>query len=336
MRPAEALVTTTIPTGFGSVRDLLPARAPRLGLGCGDLYAGTQEAASRRLLDTAFDDGVRWFDVARLYGNGQAEQVVGRALAGRRDQAVVVSKAGILPWSMQTGARLRRKALSTAHRLAPFARGLLPEPPAARERYGAFRPAEIRRSVETSLRALRTDYLDLLLLHECELPDVVAQETPSLLERLRAEGKIRAFGIATGFPQTQAILAAAPDRFAAAQFPSDLFSRNEHRLPAGWGGLVVTHSILKRGLARLRDQVMGDAALAAEWRARFGDPADSGAYAGPLLTEAVASHAGVVLFTTSKPERIASAVASARAADEPGAAEPFRDFLARAGLRAAA
>jgi hypothetical protein len=329
----EAQVTMS-ETSPGSVHDLLPAAAPRLGMGCGDLYAGAAETDSLRLLKTAYDAGVRWFDLARLYGNGQAEEVAGKAFQGLRDQVVIVSKAGIVPWSMQTGARLRRKALTTAGRLAPFARGLLPAPPEAKERYRAFAASELRKSVETSLRALRTDYLDMLLLHECELPDATSGETLSLLERLRAEGKIRAFGIATRFAQTEAILKEAPERFAAAQFPSDVFARHERRLPASWRGFPVTHSILKGGLARLREQVMADPALAADWRARFGAPEDVSAYAGLLLQDALASHPGVVLFTTSKPERIGPTVEAARRAD--AAAAEFHEFLTQAGLRAAA
>jgi aryl-alcohol dehydrogenase-like predicted oxidoreductase len=319
-----------------SVWDFLPAGAPRLGLGCGDLFGGTEEAASLRLLKTAYDCGIRWFDVARLYGNGSAEGVVGRAFQGVRDQVVIVSKAGIVPWNAQTVTRIRRKALTTARRLAPFARGVLPEPPPAKERYGAFGRAELQKSVETSLRALQTDHLDILLLHECELPDATRPETLSLLERLRADGKIRAFGIATRAPQTKAILAAEPARFAVAQFPTDVFSRNERGLPLAWRGLIVTHSIYKGGLGRLRAQVTADPMLAAAWRSRIGrDPAELDGYAEQLLKDALYSHAGMVLFTTSRPERIAPAVAAALEEDLIAPAD-FRDFLKQAGLRAAA
>jgi len=318
-----------------SARDILPRGAPRLGLGCGDLYAGEQEAASTRLLKTAFDCGVRYFDVARLYGNGQAEGVVGRAFQGMRDQVVIASKAGIVPWSMQTGARVRRKALAVA-RLAPFANGFLPEPPPAQERYGAFREAELIRSVEASLKALRTDYLDLLLLHECDAPDATRPKTLSLLERLRASGKVRAFGIATTFPKTQEILSAAPDRFAAAQFPSDLFSRNERELPPAWRGLVITHSIYKRGLGRLRERLADNPLLAAEWRRSLGRSADDAqTMAELLLKDALAAHDGLVLFTTSRPERIAPAVAASQSIDA-DELERFQGFLAQTGLRAAA
>jgi hypothetical protein len=237
---------------------------------------------------------------------------------------------------MQTGTRLRRKALSTARQLAPFAGALIPEPPAAVERHGAFSPEDLSRSVEASLKALRTDYLDMLLLHECDVHDATRPGTLSLLERLRTEGKVRAFGVATRFPETQAILAAAPERFAAAQFPSDVFSRHERSLPADWDGLVITHSIYKRGLGTLRERVTADPACAAEWSRRFGRPADDTAgYAELLLKDALASHDGLVLFTTSKPERIGPAVQAALAGDAAEAAA-FGEFLAQTGLRTAA
>jgi hypothetical protein len=157
-----------------------------------------------------------------------------------------------------------------------------------------------------------------------------------LLEKLRAEGKVRAFGIATRFPQTQAILGAAPERFAAAQFPSDVFSQNERRLPAAWRGLTITHSIYKGGLARLREEVLADPSRAAEWSRRFGRPADDvGGYAELLLKDALASHDGVVLFTTSRPERIPAMAETARRAD-PDEAASFREFLDTSGVRRAA
>jgi hypothetical protein len=320
----------------GSARDILPPGAPRLGLGCGDLYAGAEEAASLRLLKTAYDAGVRYFDVARLYGNGSAEGVVGRAFQGVRDQVVIASKAGIVPWSAQTATRVRRKALSAAQKLAPFARSLIPQPPAARERYGAFAPAELAKSVETSLRELRTDYLDILLLHECDVPHATCPGTLSLLEKLRAAGKVRAFGIATRFPQTRAILAQAPEQFGVAQFPSDLFQRNERRLPAAWRGLPVTHSVLKGGLGPLRERVLADPGLATAWTRRFDRPADDiAAYADLVLQDALGAHDGIVLFTTSRPERIVSAVEAAQSQTADGAAR-FRDFLSEAGVYAAA
>jgi len=82
--------------------------------------------------------------------------------------------------------------------------------------------------------------------------------------------------------------------------------------------------------------VLADPARAAEWRRRFETPAeDADAYAGLLLKDALASHEGLVLFATSRPERIAAAVEAARRTDADDVAR-FREFLQRTGLRAAA
>jgi hypothetical protein len=83
---------------------------PRVGLGTGDLFRDGRSGDAVRLVETAFDAGFRYYDTARLYGDGQAEHVLGAALARRRDQVVIASKAGIIPWSMQTGRRFAAKA----------------------------------------------------------------------------------------------------------------------------------------------------------------------------------------------------------------------------------
>ncbi len=60
---------------------LLPGMR-RLGFGCGDLYGGASRAQSVRLIETALDQGIQYFDLARLYGNGSAEAVMGSILRG--------------------------------------------------------------------------------------------------------------------------------------------------------------------------------------------------------------------------------------------------------------
>ena len=297
--------------------DFLPEGALRLGFGCGDLAAGSSTAASVRLVEAALDAGFRWFDAARLYGNGGAEEVLGRVLPRVRDRVVIVSKAGILPWSMRLGARLKTKAALTARSAGPLARRLVPEPPPAKELWGAFRAAELRRSVERSLKALRTDHLDILLLHECVLADVRRPETMAFLQSLRREGKVRLFGVATRFPETLAILRQAPEAAGMAQFASDAFDRNISRLPAGWRGLTGVHSALRRALPQLTARLEADPAARALWTELTGlSPQDRSGAAALLLADALATNPkGVVLVSSTRPERIAEAAAAARRVD---------------------
>jgi diketogulonate reductase-like aldo/keto reductase len=309
--------------------DILPPGMLRLGFGCGDLYGGVAHAASARLVETALDSGIRYFDVARLYGNGSAETVLGSVLARVRGQVIIASKAGILPYSMLRWTRFTRTAAKAARMAGPLARALVPAPPPSAARFGAFGSSELARSVGRSLKALRTDYLDILLLHECSVADAHRHEVLDFLERLRNQGKIRRFGIATHYPETIEILNDVPGIAPIVQFASDALNRNVSRLPAFRLDLVVTHSSVKYILPRLVDHLTADPAAARRWAERTGIASDDRSkIAGLLLADAAAENAsGVVLFSSSRPERIAEA-ATTRPLDGARAAA-LRDALAQ-------
>lgn len=133
-------------------------------MGWGDV----DDEQSIRSIHMALDAGVNYLDTANIYGAGHSEEVVGRAIRGRRDKVVVSTKFGILCDPV-------RKCTT-----------------------GVIQSAEdIRKSCEDSLKRLNTDYIDLLLFHlgGCELEK--ALEARDVLEALVAEGKIRAYGWST-------------------------------------------------------------------------------------------------------------------------------------------
>src|SRR5205807_2674411 len=101
------------------------------------------------LLHAALDRGITHFDTARMYGVGQAEVALGEFLAGRRDQVTVATKVGLVP-------------PPSAFRVLP---GRLLRGPLGVRR--GFDLRSVQRSLDRSLKALRTDYVDLLFLHEC-------------------------------------------------------------------------------------------------------------------------------------------------------------------------
>lgn len=272
---------------------------PRIGLGTGDLFRDGRSGDAVRLVETAFDVGFRYFDTARLYGDGQAEHVLGAALARRRDQVVIASKAGIIPWSMQTRARIAAKAGKLV--------GLKAN---ASAREGAFTAKDIAASVEASLRALRTDYLDVLLLHECMLDDVLADETTGAVERLVRDGKVRAHGIATRHERTVEILNDGRARPAIVQAPADAVARQMQDYRAA-DGLLITHSAIRPVLDAMRT----DASLAGRMRNQGIDPADAGRLVALLVAHAVARNpSGVVLASTLKAERLAGLLNAPREA----------------------
>lgn len=125
----------------------------------GDVKQPTFEEAAR-LLDAALDLGIRFIDTARAYGD--SEEILGRCLAGRRGELVITTKVGPLKPADRSDAELA---------------------------------AEINASVEQSLRLLRTDHVDWLMLHSATLE--LIEQWPRLyaaLDALRRQGKVRALG----------------------------------------------------------------------------------------------------------------------------------------------
>ena len=126
------------------------------------IWAGPDEAGSVELVHAALDAGCNFYDTAPGYGGGASEQVLGKALQGRRGKVVLCTKYG--------------------H---------------ADPRQSDFSLAGLRPSLEASLRRLQTDHVDLLLLHNPphdQLDGAKSADLYSELEALRFEGKLRAFG----------------------------------------------------------------------------------------------------------------------------------------------
>lgn len=132
-----------------------------VGLGCNNFGGRIDEAASRVVIDAALDAGVTFFDTADIYGNkGASEEIIGRALGGRRDEVVLATKFG---HDLEDG--------ETARGARPY----------------------IRKAIEASLRRLQTDRIDLYQYHR---PDGITplEDTLEALHELVREGKVRAIG----------------------------------------------------------------------------------------------------------------------------------------------
>ncbi len=129
-----------------------------IGLGTMMFGEKTTEAESARIVHQALDSGVNLIDVADVYAGGESERIVGRALKGRRHEALLATKVG---------------------RSTPLGQGLS--------------RAHILRAAEASLEQLQTDYLDLYQVHRWD-PDVALEETLGALTELVQQGKVRYVG----------------------------------------------------------------------------------------------------------------------------------------------
>ena len=152
-------------------------RVSRIGLGAmsmaGDLLSedGLDDAESIRTLHRALDLGVTLVDTAESYGPYHSEELVGQALQGRRDRAVVATKFGILSHSGD-GAGLFDSS-----------------------------PANIRTAVEGSLQRLRTDRIDLYYQHRVD-QNTPIEDTIGAVAELIAEGKVLHIGLSEASPDT--------------------------------------------------------------------------------------------------------------------------------------
>jgi aryl-alcohol dehydrogenase-like predicted oxidoreductase len=148
----------------------------------GWMWGGTDEPNAVEAIQAAIDHGVSLIDTAPVYGFGLSEELVGRAIADRRDKVVLATKCGLV-WDRQEGQFFMHSD----------DRGVTSRP-SEKAIYRCLRPASIRQEVEQSLRRLRTDRLDLLQTHWQDATTPI-DETMTMLLRLKREGKIRAIGV---------------------------------------------------------------------------------------------------------------------------------------------
>lgn len=137
-------------------------------------WGGTDEQDAIAAINAGLDAGISIIDTAPMYGYGLSEEIVGKAIAGRsRDEIVLATKCG-LDWDTGEGEFFFT----------------LPEGPVHKN----LRPDNIRREVELSLKRLGTDYLDLYQTHWQDTTTPIADSMGALLE-LQQQGKIRAIGV---------------------------------------------------------------------------------------------------------------------------------------------
>ena len=156
------------------------------------------EKKALQLLGTAFDAGVRHFDVARYYGYGESEGILGTFAKSRRAEVTITTKFGIEPPRRTNVLRFAMQAGRRLVQFVPAARGFLRRRAQGLVKSGAFSVKDAQTSLETSLRELGTDYIDFFLLHEYAVSENPPDELVAFLTDAAKAGKIRYFGLGTG------------------------------------------------------------------------------------------------------------------------------------------
>jgi D-threo-aldose 1-dehydrogenase len=286
-------------------RDIIPDEMLPVGFGCGGLCDRLTRKESLRLLEVALDCGIRYFDTARMYGLGRAERVLGELTQQNRRRIIIASKVGIMPADRSFATRLTSRMITMLHRAVPGSEQRVPRPRSAQIQLHAFSIKELRNSVETSLRQLRTDYLDILLLHECTSDEAANPAVFDFLVELKKSGKIRAFGIATGIEETIQILRTSSVVAPVVQIPNTIMEMNLHRFPPEQDRLTIIHSSLQR-IDTWVSLLSSNPALKDQWTKRLQiDLGDRRAIARLFLAQALyMNRGGVVLFSSTRTSNI--------------------------------
>jgi aryl-alcohol dehydrogenase-like predicted oxidoreductase len=195
MSTSTQVQVPSVATEFAPIADT-ELQVSRVALGTwaigGWMWGGTDERESVATIRAALDQGINLVDTAPAYGFGTSEEIVGKALVGRRSQTVIATKVG-LEW--RDGKVYRN---------------------ATRERIAA--------EIDDSLRRLRTDYIDIYQVHWPD-PLVPIEETAEAMRALHAQGKIRAIGVSNfSVEQMERFRQVAP--LHVLQAPYNLFERD--------------------------------------------------------------------------------------------------------------
>jgi len=207
-----------------------------VGLGCNNFGMRIDAAATERVVNAALDAGINFFDTADIYGATKSEEFLGRALKGRRQQAIVATKFGMAVDDRRKGAR----------------------------------PEYVRRACDDSLKRLATDYIDLYQLHQPD-PSVPIADTLGALHDLVKAGKVKEIGC-SNFSAEQLDEAARATTPGAASFIS---VQNEYSLLHREPENSVLPACERLGLAFLPYFPLASGLLTGKFDPEKGAPKDS-------------------------------------------------------------
>jgi aryl-alcohol dehydrogenase-like predicted oxidoreductase len=284
----------------------LAVRTPAVGFGCSSL-TGTGRRNANRVLQTAFDAGVRHFDTARYYGYGEGEGILGRFLKSRRSEVTISTKFGIEPPRQTTALGVGLYFGRRIVRLLPALRGFLQRGTQSLVKSGAFSAQQAQGSLETSLRELSTDHIDFYLLHDYIVSERPPDELLAFLESSVKAGKIRAFGIGTSFENVLQALQLQPRLCSVLQFQNSVLTRNSDYLPRDNSNrLVITHGALGGSYRSVLTFLDARRDVAKDWAAKLGcHRLDENTLSALMLNYAAdANPRGLVLFSSRDPVRV--------------------------------
>lgn len=281
----------------------------QLGYGCSGIMGALSQRDSIALLEAAFASGIRHFDVAPLYGFGAAEACLGQFLQRHRNEVTVTTKFGLPP------AKNRRLLASLRGVVKPLIDAVPPLKKhlavAANKAAGTgarvpFTPQAAMASLDSSLRALRTDRVDLFLLHEAAADDLFDDALLDALRRAEEAGKIGGFGVGSDASKVEALLHERPGFCRVLQFD---WSVLQAPVMAA-GSFQVHHRCLGEAFRSVQQLLARSRETSARWSVAAGVDLDApGVLARVMMRAALDQNPdGLLLFSSRNPHHMATNV----------------------------
>jgi aryl-alcohol dehydrogenase-like predicted oxidoreductase len=291
---------------------------------------------SLRLLEAAYDAGIRHFDVAPMYGYGEAESCLGEFRARHAD-VTITTKYGIAPPKRGGLLRTARRLVGPVLQRIPALKRRLVRAagavaaPAEKSRFSA---EEARASLENSLRALRANFIDVWLLHEAEAADLTDDALLRFLEDSVAQGAIGAFGVGSDSAKLPALLRDRPAYCRVVQHDWSILDPIEPQTTA----FHIHHRALTDRLQTIHDDLIRDKPRCVRWSEITGrDLARREDLAALMLKAALVLHPNTILLVSSKsPAHIRENVRVAEDASLNDPARRLHQLVQREGLASAA
>ncbi len=283
-----------------------------LGFGCAGLMGAGSESERMSLLSTVLAEGVSHFDVAPYYGYGEAEAMLGRFSQSCRDKLTITTKFGIQPPQNITGIKAITAIARKIAKVNPFLRKILTQQGNKLIKTNVFGVNEAEKSLESSLRSLKTDYIDIYLLHDCQLVDTQSPELLIFLEDAVKAGKIRAFGIGTDIQQVQLITNSQPQFSHLIQFEHNIVDRNLEKIKPVENQSIITHRAIATRFQQINNFLQLNPETSQQWSRNLNqDLNNSDTLAQLMLNYAVQNNSnGITLFSSQKCHRVCQNIRS--------------------------
>jgi aryl-alcohol dehydrogenase-like predicted oxidoreductase len=169
-----------------------------IGFGCSSLTRNNTPSSALSNLEVAFDNGIRHFDCAKLYGYGNAESILAAFAKGKRHAITIATKSGLDPIKVPLFCLPLINKLKGPINFFKSSISIKSDN-ITNTAKGHFTPLKLEKDINSSLVKLKTNYIDFYLLHEASVVDANRDDIINVMNKAKMSGKIRHYGVASNY-----------------------------------------------------------------------------------------------------------------------------------------